>query len=331
MTCRHRKFVAPFVLLVVLLALSTASLAQAKPHYVAAFFVDAQHGWLTGSDGSGKVAIWATSTGGRTLKRQSAHMGAGSGNCLLAFASRTRGLWADDTGLRRTTNGGASWVPVSRAGLGIPRDLDLASATVGWATGAFGSDGAGGTISRSTDGGATWRRMKTVHDHPGGNEFGGLSCPSPQICYVLGSGSLDGLWVTSDGGRRWAKCALPRIPDSKWYDSIEFPTRRVGWIFGGNGVIAKTTDGGASWKRQASRTTQRITGACFIDARIGFAVGDEGAILRTVDGGSHWESQDVGADSGFEDVFFVDRLHGWAVGHDVRMRTTDGGHTWRRL
>jgi photosystem II stability/assembly factor-like uncharacterized protein len=230
--------------------------------------------------------------------------------------------------VRRTTNGGRSWAYASQADLGIPRDIGLASAKVGWASGAYGSAGGGGAISRSIDGGQTWRSVKTVHANDG-NQFGRLSCPTAQRCYVLGYGSLRGLWATSDAGRHWVK---RRLPGSTYLTSLDFPTSLSGWVVGADGTVLKTADGGVTWMKQRSGGDLGISNeVCFTDATHGFVVGAQGLILHTDDGGDRWTEKSSGTTSDLSDVCFIDRLHGWAVGWGVRLRTTDGGETWKRL
>ena len=324
----HRIAMSFFMTLAVGLALATlgADVARGSASYSAVYFVDAQHGWYAGSDSSNYV-VWASSNGGRTLKRQSAHAAAGMGDLLLAFASPSAGLWASPIGVRRTTDGGRRWTYASQPDLGIPRDIGLASAKVGWASGAYGSDGQGGAISRSTDGGLTWRSVKTVHADDT-SQFGRLSCITPQRCYVLGSGRLRGLWATSDGGGHWIKRRLPGSSPSS-FASVDFPTGVTGWVVDWNGTVFKTTDGGVTWTKQRSGTSLREV--CFTDASHGWAVGAEGVILHTDDGGEQWSEQSSGTTSDLSDVCFVDRLHGWAVGWGARLGTVDGGKTWKKL
>lgn len=320
----------------IVLAISAAVLAtgvadaRAARSFQAVSFGDEHRGWYTGSDGNGNIVIWKTTDGGVTLKRQSAHRGVSAGIGYLAVISKSVGLWADDTGVRFTRNGGATWREGSRQGFWVPVGIGLASAKVGWASGAFGSDGLGGTISRSIDGGRTWRSVKTVAAATPGNTFAPLSCPTSQRCYVLGRGSLRGLWATSDAGKHWVKRRLPGS-DSYSFGSVDFPTSLTGWVVGRNGTVLKTVDGGVNWKRQASGSGLGLSKICFTDATYGFAVGAEGVILHTDDGGKQWTRQSSGTTSDLWDVCFIDRRHGWAVGYDVRLRTTDGGKTWKKL
>lgn len=331
----HRIALSFVMMLVAGLGLAAlgADAARGSGYYGAVYFVDAQHGWYAGSsssNGRASYVVWATSNGGRTLKRQSAHLAAGMGLPRLAFASRSSGLWASPLGVRRTTNGGRKWVKSSENLWipWIPRDIGLASAKVGWASSAYGSAGDGGRISRSTDGGRTWRSVKTVRANAG--QFGSLSCPTRQRCYVLGSGKLRGLWATSDAGKHWVKRRLPGS-DYTSFAGVDFPTSLTGWVVGWNGAVAKTTDGGATWTWQNQGGDQDLTEVTFTDALHGWAVGAEGVILHTDDGGKQWTEQYSGTTGNLDDVFFLDRLRGWAVAMGARLRTTNGGVTWKRL
>jgi len=308
-------------------ALAVPGMASAFTYYGAVCFVDARRGWFAGGQGADFV-VWSTSDGGRTLKRQAGGYAAGGGGTSLAFWNRSLGLWGGDTGLKLTANGGCTCTRPSQAGFGLPRDVQFSSARVAWASSAWGSAGAGGSICRSTDGGATWHSVKTVHLIDG-NEFGDLACPSPNRCYVLGDGGLRGLWVTTNGGADWIKRRLPG--SSRWMAALAFPTANTGWVFGGAGAIYKTDDAGRTWTAQESGTDETLRAACFVDSRVGFAAGDGGQILRTLDGGAHWEVKQTKATSGLTDIFFTDRRHGWAVGDSVRLRTVDGGETWVKL
>ena len=192
----------------------------------------------------------------------------------------------------------------------------------------YGSAGdSGGGIAKTTDGGATWNTVRSTDDVFG--FYDGLSSPSAQRCYVLGCGELGGLWVTTDGGGSWKRRAVPG-GDPGWGGRIAFPAVGTGWLIGSNG-IARTTNGGQGWTKQPSGTRQGLVALDFVDTLNGWAVGQKGAIVATRDGGAHWRPQSSGTTASLSDVDFVDRLRGWAVGMGVRLRTADGGKTWKKL
>lgn len=64
-------------------------------------------------------------------------------------------------------------------------------------------------------------------------------------------------------------------------------------VVGTNGSIFKTADGGLTWTRKESNTTENLFSVDFINDTLGFAVGgfsNNGTILRTTDGGENWFS-----------------------------------------
>jgi len=98
---------------------------------------------------------------------------------------------------------------------------------------------------------------------------------------------------------------------------------------GEGGVILATTDGGATWSAQSSRTTEDLNDVTFSDATHGWAVGVWGAILATTDGGATWREQSSGSTAELAAITFTDATHGWAVGTEgAILVTTNGGATW---
>ena len=110
---------------------------------------------------------------------------------------------------------------------------------------------------------------------------------------------------------------------------------------GRQGLILHTTDGGATWVRQASGTEEPLLAVDFVDERHGWAVGNFLLVLRTIDGGATWESTLAPAPSEDElmegapgepvlnAVAFVDEKRGWVFGEfGTIATTTDGGQRW---
>jgi photosystem II stability/assembly factor-like uncharacterized protein len=59
----------------------------------------------------------------------------------------------------------------------------------------------------------------------------------------------------------------------------------TGIVVGDFGTILPTTDGGATWTRQSSGTTNFLSGVSLVNADTETAVGQAGTILRTTTGG----------------------------------------------
>jgi len=319
-------------------------------------FVDANHGWRLTLVGfvdyghPGKAVVWRTVDGGDTWKKQASRTPgmAGDGGIypgLLAFRSATNGLWArsiwDGAHLpwQRTSTGGAAWRAARDPLDGILADVAYGSASVVWACDYIGSAPDGGSVYRSSDGGATWRRVLHKVSKPPAQPIGGffrVSSPDARTCFVSASGEkLGGVWCTTDGGAHWARRTTP----GGGAHAISFPSASTGWLVGPNGSVFKTTNAGRSWIRQLAATGERMNSICFVDLLHGWVSGDGGTMLRTADGGATWQRLDAGTDQWLYDLVFVDARHGWVTytpgystgTREVILRTTDGGDTWERL
>jgi photosystem II stability/assembly factor-like uncharacterized protein len=117
------------------------------------------------------------------------------------------------------------------------------------------------------------------------------------------------------------------------------------WAVGYSGTIVATADGGRTWQKQASGTTNRLSGVWFTDSLHGWIVGgglnmEPRVFLATSDGGSNWQAVDSPAVDRFTvltHVQFTDATHGFAFGGDGALHhgfggnllvTDDGGDTW---
>ncbi|MEA2887289.1 MAG: hypothetical protein QOD11_1649, partial [Bradyrhizobium sp.] len=102
----------------------------------------------------------------------------------------------------------------------------------------------------------------------------------------------------------------------------------IGWVVGEGGVVRKTSNQGASWIAQNSGTFDTLRGLSVFDADHAWAVGDGGTAIATSDGGASWRRAVTGA-ARLHAVHFIDRLAGLAVGQaGAIVATSDGGQTW---
>ena len=67
--------------------------------------------------------------------------------------------------------------------------------------------------------------------------------------------------------------------------SVHFTDCNNGWIAGDYGTILHTSDGGNSWGKQSSGTSNLLWSVYFADPVHGWIAGDKGTILATMDGG----------------------------------------------
>ena len=149
---------------------------------------------------------------------------------------------------------------------------------------------------------------------------------------------------SKDGGATWDAVDLPG--NGSTLTSLSFPDARHGWAVGGNGLVVRTADGGASWELLKPPTKSDLEAVHFIDQRVGLAGGkaalldrstDEVTgfteILCTEDGGESWRRcyrQDE--PSGFFQLTSLSESVWFAVlGANQLVRTEDGGKTWAEV
>jgi photosystem II stability/assembly factor-like uncharacterized protein len=138
---------------------------------------------------------------------------------------------------------------------------------------------------------------------------------------------------TTDAGNSWSVptgCGI--IED--FYDGYMLDDS-TGFGVGDCGLIAKTTNGGASftlyeWNNYTEWSCIKIWGVYFTSALNGYATADSGAVFRTTDGGDHWSRSVIaGPEDLLNDVFFVNASTGYIVGYNgLIFKTTDGGDSW---
>jgi hypothetical protein len=94
------------------------------------------------------------------------------------------------------------------------RGIDSVDGAVAWAS------GSGGTILRTTDGGAHWTRCATPDAATDGAtlDFRGVQAWDKEQAVVMssGKGSLSRLYLTSDGCKTWKLVLMNRDPDGFW-------------------------------------------------------------------------------------------------------------------
>lgn len=248
----------------------------------------------------------------------------------------------------------AQWTPQSSGTTASLRGIHAVSARVAWAS------GSGGTVLRTTDGGATWR-ADTIPG-AGALDFRDIHAFDADTAWVMsaGDGAASTIWKTTDGGRRWRRTWANPGPGG-FFDAIAFWDARhgiaVGDPVGGRFQVILTDDGGESWRPlpddrlpaarpgeaafAASGTALVVHGAA--EAWIGTGGGGRGRVFRSADRGRSWTVSETpiaasGPSSGIFSLAFADARHGVAVGGDyakpaepgnVTARTSDGGRSWQ--
>jgi len=232
------------------------------------------------------------------------------------------------------------------------RGVSAVSDRVVWAS---GSDG---TVLRTTDGGATWKKLTVTTD---ALDFRDIDAVDARTAYALsiGNGTASRIYKTTDAGATWTLQFKNDDPKA-FYDAMSFWDRDHGIVVGdsidGKFCIRTTANGGRSWVRvpasalppalenegafAASGTNIAMFGKGH--AWIATGAGAKARVLRTFNRGRTWTIAETplvaGPSAGIFSIAFRDSKHGVVVGGDYKKEneavdnlalTDDGGVTWK--
>ncbi|MBK7554588.1 MAG: hypothetical protein IPI55_08300 [Flavobacteriales bacterium] len=203
-------------------------------------FIDDSVGLATLGDGS-LSAILRTTDGGLSWAEVQ------QGNFIdfniedLHFTTNSIGYGVGGDQLARTTDAGLTWT-WEEPFVGpspILQDVHFTSADTGYAT------GIGGRIHRTTDGAATWDSIGYWEHF----DHNGIEFNSASTGFVYGWNDQSGepmIMRTLDGGNAWMVSTIIPIEALAIRD-MAFVDTTTGYAATANGMILKTTDGGATW------------------------------------------------------------------------------------
>lgn len=199
-------------------------------------------------------------------------------------------------------------------------------------------------ILHTTDGGVTWTPQQVPPDTIG-RKFWDVTCLDGTRAWTTGKHNLHAGEVlhTSDGGNYWFRQVAGF---SKYGTRIAFYNANYGLSVGGDGSLARTTDGGNLWEQVFTDWYQaEYYGLSIVNQWDSWIcagwpdsiVTGQGYIVRTYDGGITWDTLNGYHASGYEDFFDIHMFNvfeGIVVGgydgtyEPIIWKTTDGGATW---
>lgn len=180
----------------------------------------------------------------------------------IAWASASVVIVAGDGAMLRSADGGVSWAVVPGfGGATAVSGVSFGSATTGVA---LTNDG---QVWRTTDAGVTWTSATS------GSELRAVAFSSPTNVVALGTSGA-GLH-SSDGGLTWAPTtsSFAFIPT---FSALTFRDANTGFAVGRE--VYETSDGGATWVKQAGAVPETMFGVATFGAHRVLAVGESGLI-----------------------------------------------------
>lgn len=206
------------------------------------------------------------------------------------------------------------------------------------------------TLWKTTDGGATWKKVSGYSGNEIGRFVGGLSFINDKVGFAVVDSKL---LKTVDGGETWATVGKMDFGTK----DVEFTDEMNGWAVGSdwdesaidgndkslwNGFVRATTDGGITWRvqvierpkfpREFRSARWEIRNVFFFNKNRGFAVGT--ASFFNFDGKSgKWVQKNGFEKEDLEQVYFNTPEIGWvrSYGGGGFLLTADGGENWAEL
>ena len=231
------------------------------------------------------------------------------------------------------------------------RGLSVVSPRVVWAS------GVGGTVLRTTDGGAHW--TSTVIPGADSLDLRAIDATSATTAHALSIADSSRIYRTTDGGKTWSR-RWSATRKGTFLDALRFWDARHGIAMSdpvdGTFLLLTTSDGGEHWNEipadhippaapgeggfAASGSCIAVYGATHVWIVSGGAT--SARIYHSADRGQSWTVHDTPlragvASAGAFSVAFRDPMHGVIAGGDyakptLRGRnlavTSDGGATW---
>ena len=314
-------------------ALKQVLAADATLHDVT--FVDRQTGWAVGDRG----VVLATDDGGKHWFRQPAPV-----DCSLlsvSFADAKRGwiVGGDSVPLThrtrgvvlRTIDGGLTWQQVPTPTLPRLTSVQFFDAAHGIATsygGAFYPSG----LFASRDGGKSWQPLAADER----TTWLASHFVNPGNGALAGAGNVRGAVIDRELQLTHLATNQSQVPcDMVLNESLQH--RGEGWLVGTRGMIAHTSNGGASWQPLATPPVLPTVGrvvdwqAVATHQNHVWITGNPGTqIFHSADGGATWQAHATGSSAPIRQLTFIDAQHGWGVGDlGTLLATDDGGVTWQ--
>ena len=227
--------------------------------------------------------------------------------------------------VRKTTNGGATWVDANpNPGVinGTVYAIESFGADTAWCTTSPGAT----FIYRTTNGGTNWTQ---VHTQAGGF-WNIIKFQNSNTGFIQGDpvGARWSLWKTTDAGATWdsAGMFLPQAgAEAGWNNSASLRGNHI-WFGTNNTRVYHSTDFGSTWTSGPTTGSLNTYSLHFSSPTVG--IGGGTAIVKTTDGGVTYGAPVTVPGAG--NILGVEGKGDdfWCGRGAVIYRSTDGGATW---
>jgi photosystem II stability/assembly factor-like uncharacterized protein len=227
-------------------------------------------------------------------------------NTDVVYVAAQGPLWSagGDRGIYKTTDGGKTWTRVKEfdeyTGANDlafdPRDPDVIYATSYqrhrrvWT---LIDGGPGSAIWKSTDAGATWRKLKNGIPEGDLGRIGLAVAPAdPNVVYAIveATGEGSGVYRSTDGGENWEKRGGYISTSPQYYQELIPDPKNPDRVYSMDTWMMVTDDGGKTWRRVGERHKHVDNHALWIqdDDPRHLIAGCDGGLYESFDRGATW-------------------------------------------
>jgi photosystem II stability/assembly factor-like uncharacterized protein len=234
-------------------------------------------------------------------------------------------LWGPnpERGVYKTTDGGKSWTPVLKINddTGVsdiamdPESPDtLYAAAYERRRTPFGFNGGGpdSAIYKTTDGGATWKKLAKGLPYENGGDTGRIGLDiyrkDPNIIYALMQHEKGGIYRSEDKGETWKKMS-DTDPRPSYYSQVRIDPNNDLRIWSLGAQMFYSEDGGKTF------STQRVTGIHGDFHAMWINPADSSHMIAGSDGGIHW-SDDAGKTWDFVNTIAIGQFYEVALDNE---------------
>jgi photosystem II stability/assembly factor-like uncharacterized protein len=262
------------------------------------------------------------------------------------FVDPNDGWIAGQNGLiLHTTDGGKTWQPQQSGTQVYLFSLSFVDREHGWAVGDRS------ILLSTVDGGAHWSLHKIIPPSQRNltpDEAIVSQDPilydvqflNPQTGWVVGE--FGKIYRTNDGGRSWIEqeqtllgAEVVDLLDLPTFFGVHFSDAENGLAAGLDGKLARTHDGGATWKFEKMQLQYPLADPLFVPFLFpdgtGFAVGAAGEVVKLETPNGRWHRVKLGMEvfTWMRGMTWLNHNDGWIVGGlGMILHTTDGGKSW---